>query len=230
MSDDGTVGTTGGGGHERVPDVLTAFQVEVIGVFFTLPESEGFLLAGGAALVAQGLTSRPTRDVDFFTGPGQGVVAAARDGLLRESARLGWSVELIHDQSSFCRLVLTRSPSREKLLVDLAVDSTPGRPPIDTELGPSFAPNELAGRKIVALFDRAEARDFADVFALVQRFGKGPLLRWAGEVDDGFDIAIFAQMLATLNRFTDSDLPAPSDQAPILRAFFAEWIAELQRR
>lgn len=37
-------------------------------------------------------------------------------------------------------------------------------------VGPTFDPEELAGRKLTALFDRAAARDFADVFVLAQRF------------------------------------------------------------
>ena len=41
---------------------LTDFQLEVARLFFTLPASEGFVLAGGAALIAQHLTSRPTQD------------------------------------------------------------------------------------------------------------------------------------------------------------------------
>jgi len=32
--------------------VLTEFQIAVARLFFSLPEAEGFLLAGGAALVA----------------------------------------------------------------------------------------------------------------------------------------------------------------------------------
>ena len=39
---------------------LSEFQIEVARVFFELPASEGFLLAGGGALLASGLTSRPT--------------------------------------------------------------------------------------------------------------------------------------------------------------------------
>lgn len=34
-----------------------------------LPESEGFVLAGGAAMAAHGLLDRTTRDLDFFGGP-----------------------------------------------------------------------------------------------------------------------------------------------------------------
>ena len=38
----------------------SAFQIEVAKLFFSLPASEGFLIAGGGALLATGLTSRPT--------------------------------------------------------------------------------------------------------------------------------------------------------------------------
>ncbi|MGH3406257.1 MAG: nucleotidyl transferase AbiEii/AbiGii toxin family protein [Streptosporangiaceae bacterium] len=48
------------------PD-LSAFQLEVARMFFALPASQGFLLAGGAALLAKHLTARPTEDLDFFT-------------------------------------------------------------------------------------------------------------------------------------------------------------------
>jgi len=59
-------------------ETLTAFQIEVARFFFSLPTSASFLLAGGAALLAQGLTSRPTQDLDLFTRhPGD--VAKARE-------------------------------------------------------------------------------------------------------------------------------------------------------
>jgi hypothetical protein len=60
---------------------LPPFQLEVAQMFFTLPASRGFLLAGGAALLAQHLTARPTEDLDFFTAPECGHVPAARDAL-----------------------------------------------------------------------------------------------------------------------------------------------------
>lgn len=41
-----------GAGAEGGPG-LAAFQAEVAHLFFALPESSGFLLAGGAALLAQ---------------------------------------------------------------------------------------------------------------------------------------------------------------------------------
>ena len=57
---------------------LSAFQLKVARLFFALPASQGFLLAGGAALLAQHLTARPTEDLDFFTAAESGHVLAAR--------------------------------------------------------------------------------------------------------------------------------------------------------
>ena len=66
-------------GSADVP--LTAFQLEVAQLFFSLPASDGFVLAGGAALLAQHLTVRPTQDLDFFTDRQAGIVAA-REALI----------------------------------------------------------------------------------------------------------------------------------------------------
>ena len=62
---------------DGVPD-LSTFQLEVARLFFALPDSRGFLLAGGAALLAQHLTSRPTEDLDFFTAPERERIGSGR--------------------------------------------------------------------------------------------------------------------------------------------------------
>ena len=49
---------------------LTDFQVQVARIFFALPESAGFLVAGGAALIAQELVERETRDLTRSPHPG----------------------------------------------------------------------------------------------------------------------------------------------------------------
>ena len=50
------------------------------------------------------------------------------------------------------------------VLIDLAVNAPPDLPASATPAGPTLAPEELAGNKLLALFDRAAARDFADVY------------------------------------------------------------------
>ena len=99
---------TAGDGQPGLPP----FQLEVARMFFALPASRGFLLAGGAALLAQHLTARPTEDLDFFTAPERGHVPAARDALEAAARQRGWITERIHDSDTFCRMVIRSADSR----------------------------------------------------------------------------------------------------------------------
>lgn len=204
---------------------LTAFQVEVARLFFALPESAGFLLAGGAALAAQHLTTRPTRDLDLFAGPEHGQVVVARDAFEVAARDSGWTVHRVRDSASFCRLLVS---GPEDLIVDLALDAPPTMPPIASVAGPTFGLEELAGRKLVALFDRAEARDFVDVYVLANRFSKDVLLEHAAAIDSGFDHGILAAMMGSHRRLAGSDFPADSHTVSQLRLFFDQWADELR--
>jgi hypothetical protein len=205
---------------------LTDFQAEVARLFFSLPAADGFLLAGGGALLASGLTTRPTEDLDFFGERGRSDVAAVRRQLEAAAFARGWKVTPIQVSDSFARLHVQAEAG---VLVDIAIDVAAGHPPVVSIVGPTFAPEELAGRKLVALFDRAEARDFADVFVLVRRFGRQVLLDQAAQVDGGFDTDVLAVMMRTLDRFTDEELPADDASALELRTFFAAWADEMEQ-
>jgi hypothetical protein len=219
-------GVPGGAAGAQGSPNLTAFQLEVARLFFALPASTGFLLAGGAALLAQHLTTRPTEDLDFFTAPERGHVPAARDALETAARQRGWSTERIHDSDTFCRLVVQGGDA--SVLIDLAVNAPPDFPASETEAGPTLAPEELAGHKLLALFDRAAARDFADIYVLAHRFGKDLLLARATQIDAGFDTRVLADMIATLDRFTDDEIPVPGRSSVAeLRAFYATWRSEL---
>jgi predicted nucleotidyltransferase component of viral defense system len=122
------------------------------------------LLAGGAALLAQHLTARSTEDLDFFTSPERGQVLTARNALETAAHQRGWTTQRIHESDTFCRIVIRSADAGA--LVDLAVNAPPDLPASATPAGPTLAPEELAGHKLLALFDRAAARDFADVYVL----------------------------------------------------------------
>ncbi|MEX2627444.1 MAG: nucleotidyl transferase AbiEii/AbiGii toxin family protein [Ilumatobacteraceae bacterium] len=205
---------------------LTDFQVEVTQLFFSLPASTGFLLAGGGALLASGLTTRPTQDLDFFGGPTHADIGAARDQFEAAVAQRGWRCERVQDSETFVRLRLSGD---DQVIVDLAIDVPAGRPLAITIAGPTFDPEELAGRKVAALFGRAEARDFADVYALAQRFDRSVLIERAAEIDLGFDRRVLAEMMRTIDRFDDDELPVEPSDVAATRAFFEHWADELSR-
>jgi predicted nucleotidyltransferase component of viral defense system len=201
---------------------LSPFQLEVAHLFFGLDASEGFLLAGGAALLASELTLRPTEDLDFFQSAAS--VTRAREALELAATGRRWTVARMRDHESFARLQID---AYETVLVDLCTDSPPIRSPVVTVAGPTFAPDELAGRKLLALFDRAEARDFADVFDLLRRFDKDELLGLAREIDGGFDRAVFTDMLRSILRHDEKLLASGGAQPDVVRSTFFTWADEL---
>jgi hypothetical protein len=117
---------------------------------------------------------------------------------------------------------------RRRHSVDLALDSPPIIEATISKAGPTFAADELAACKMIAFFDRAAPRDFADVFQLSAAYAKGELLALASDVDRGFDLLILVEMLAMLPRHADRDLPVRQEIVSAVRQFFAEWVTELR--
>jgi hypothetical protein len=138
----------------------------------------------------------------------------------------GWSTQRIHDSDTFCQMII-RSADAE-ILVNLAINAPPDLPASVTPAGPTLAPEELAGHKLLALFDRAAARDFADVYVLAHRFGKNVLVARAAQIDAGLDANVLADMITTLDRFADDEIRVPDgSSAAELRTFYAAWRSEL---
>jgi hypothetical protein len=80
------------------------------------------------------------------------------------------------------------------------------------------------------LFYRAAARDLVYVYALSRRFSESELLDLAREVDNGFDVGVFIDMLRQLGRYADVDLALGDVGTDALRAFFQQWMTELAAR
>lgn len=87
---------------------LTAFQGEVAEIFFALPQSEGFAVAGGAGLLACDLIVRPTQDLDLFASAPVSSVAQARDAFLAVLVDRGLAVQVVRDADTFVRMVARR--------------------------------------------------------------------------------------------------------------------------
>ncbi len=199
---------------------LTDLQVEVLQVFFSLPESEGFMLAGGAGLVAVGLSERRTEDLDLFTT--RVSVELAADALEAAMLDRSWRVVRIHDTPTFRRLVVTTQDDAE-VLVDLARDSGSLDAPTITAFGPTYPAVELAARKLLALFGRAALRDFIDVATVSAAFQRSELTDLAGRIDAGFDENVLAEMVEMLVRYSDDEIREYGADPAELRAFFAGW-------
>lgn len=198
-------------------------------LLFDLPEARGFALAGGSALLALGTIDRPTRDIDAFvaakpeTPPGDvgPVVAALRERLLQD----GWAITVDRELVTFARLVATRDG--DAVEIDLAVDSPPLFPIEAVDGLPVLSGPDLAARKVLAILDRAEGRDFTDLRALADRYSQAECIRWAQELDAGVRVPDIAEAFTKLTRLRDAELPCPSDAVPPLRTWFERWSTDL---
>lgn len=176
--------------------MLSPLQLQVAEIVGGLDEAVDFALAGGAALILRGDVQRQTRDLDFF-----GLTAESVDNLLpaveRALAAAGLSVRRIQVGAGFARLAIESPADRTE--VDLAADARLF-PAESARPAALLSREEIAVDKVLAIFGRAEARDFADLMALEERFGLARLFELSAEKDRGFTPALFAAMLARFNR------------------------------
>jgi hypothetical protein len=198
--------------------VLTPLQERVAEIIAGLKEAEDFALAGGAALIARGAIERRTRDLDFFGLSGDAVdrLVPAAERALRAA---GLAVEQVQVNPGFARLIVTSAADRTEL--DLAADARlfpaePGQP------APTLNAEELAVDKVLAIFGRAEARDFADLMAVEPRYGLDRLFHLAAEKDRGFTSTVFADMLGRFQRLR-------RDEFELDDARYAELADEVER-
>lgn len=203
---------------------LDNFKSEVACLFFSLPASDGYLLAGGGALLATGISNRPTEDLDFFGNQTTREMSIVSRIFELAVTREGWGVRPVRRSEDFVRLQIHGTDS---LAIDFCRD-TPALLPVNhTADGPTYAGPELAGRKMLALFGRAEARDFVDVYVLAKRFGRATLFAHAQTLDAGFGVQPFCEAIQRLTLFDDLDLPIDQTLVSELRQFFRSWAAEL---
>ncbi len=208
---------------------LTPLQRRAARILFGLPDSDGFALAGGSALAALGVVDRLTRDLDAFIAaepdnpPGDVRPLAASFTAALAAER--WTVALVRDHVTFARLLATLDG--ETIEVDLAVDSPPLFPLQQVDGIPALTAEDLAARKILAILDRTEGRDFTDLWALSTRLGRSDCIAWAQQLDSGVSAHGVADAFARLERLGDDELPCDeADRGPV-RRWFAEWRQEL---
>ncbi len=192
----------------------------------------GLALAGGYAVSAHGMGSRPSGDVDLFTSwqrRGEFPELAAAVVAALESA--GYKASVIMSAETFMRLILTDPAGGSEEKVELSVDWR-AHEPVQFDVGPVLHADDAVANKVCALFGRALPRDFLDVDAAVMsgRYAREQLLDLAAEADRGFDRLLFADALGALTQITDTAFAEyRADPASVadMRHRFAQWRSEL---
>jgi Domain of unknown function (DUF1814). len=204
---------------------IDPFQADVARIALAAAQ-HGFALAGGNALVAHGVVERPTEDVDLFTpepgGPGA-VAYVVRDAL----TQAGYQVDITrlpeaHQGDS----PGSKSPEEQRRCTSTWPRDWRQRPPVQLEVGPVLHLEDAVSSKTTALVTRREPRDFIDIAAALDRYGRAELMRLTFTRDRGLRVVDFPDTAQRLDQFTTVDFAEYDfDQAALdtLRARFADW-------
>lgn len=202
---------------------LSLLQGRIARIVADIPEASEFALAGAGGLTVWGVVDRETRDLDYFaTRPA--AVAVLLPALEAELERNGIAVERQRVVEGFVRL--SAAAGGETCEIDLAYDARLF-PAEQTDLGPVLALEELAADKVLALFGRAQPRDFLDVESLLGHFSTDRLLELAAQKDAGFELGFFADALASIGRFSAEDFGIDRGALDGLVQKMATWREEL---
>lgn len=209
---------------------MDAFHQRLAQIGLEAAERFGFALAGGYAVQAAGFLRRPSEDIDLFTvWERRGEFETAANAIVAAYRSAGLQVETERRHDTFTRLTVSDGVRTAK--VELGVDLRT-KEPVRISVGPVLHPDDAVANKVMALYERALARDFIDIDAVLQsgRYDRDGLLRLAERSDITFDRGMFADALAQAQLLDDDDF-APygvvGAQLDDLRRRFAQWRAEL---
>ena len=209
---------------------MDAFQQGLARIGLDAAQRYGFALAGGHAVQAAGFLQRPSEDIDLFTvWERRSEFETAAGAIVDAYLAAGLSVEAERRHDTFIRL--TVSDGMQTAKVELGVDMRANEP-VRMSVGPVLHPDDAVANKMGALYDRALARDFIDIDAVLQsgRYDRQALLQLAERSDITFDRRVFADALAQAQLLDDDDFAQYGlvlERVSDLRYRFAAWRAEL---
>jgi hypothetical protein len=207
---------------------------EVAAIALRAAAPHGFALGGGNALIAHGITERPTLDVDVFSDEQGGVEAAADavEAALREAGfgterwdKTGGLADIFDGMGEGLAEWIVTAPGGEQMMLQLAYFERTRRPVI-MDVGPVLDLEDVVGGKVCALASRAEPRDYLDTAAALERYSIAQVIRFARRLDPGLTDRDFVDAGRRLDQWGDGVF-APFQLSPqdvtALRERFAAW-------
>jgi hypothetical protein len=208
---------------------------QVAAVALAAAAGHGFALGGGNALLAHGIITRPTQDVDLFTDQEHGVEAAAEAvaealrgagfAVERQEADDGGLADIFPDLGEGLAEWIVSSPDGQQMVLQLAYFDR-SREPVPMEIGPVLAVEDVAGGKVCALASRVEPRDYADTARMLQRYSPAQLIDFARRLDPGLTAPDFADAGRQLDHIDDEAFTRYGlgpRQVAVVRERFTAW-------
>lgn len=212
---------------------LDPLQVHIARIALALPEARTLALAGGGAMIVHGFVDRVTKDIDLFTEMDAGEASAVAAALRTTLMTAGFAIQKAAKPPHENRFVVFEPTSGHAVQVEIFPDGGRLQPRVVMDIGPVLHHDDIAADKTLALWARAEPRDFVDVAALREKYGGRRLLELAAEKDRGFTVSTFVDALRMIRRITSERWKAAgvsADQAARIERTVQGWCAELVDR
>jgi hypothetical protein len=165
---------------------------QVASAALTAAAGHGFALAGGNALLAYGIITRPTQDADLSTDQDHGIeqAAATAEAALRQA---GFAAERADELAGLADIFpgmgqglaewIITSPGGQELRLQLAYfDRT--REPVTMDVGAVLDIEDVASGKVRTLASRVEPRDYADTAAMLNSYTPAELISERGLIGE----------------------------------------------
>jgi len=191
-----------------------------------------FVIAGGYAVQAHGLVTRPSRDVDVATDESVPMDVAISTLVAGLEGR-GWLVRTLGVDTYSARFMVTDS----QLGLDCEVDilrETFSWPPVLTPYGPALCMDDAIGSKVRALANRGVARDLIDVQAASNWRSRAELESLGRRLArDEFSLEGLAMRLEGAQWYDDEEFTAyglTEAEVTDLRCWAQGWADDIRRR
>jgi len=178
-----------------MPEALSRSQRRIVADVMAVVEPDGFVIAGGIALIAAGVSSRPTQHLDALspTCDDVALVAARLVDRLRGSDHL---VDVHRSDATFARMTVSTGKYRRTVsVVELRRDVQLFEA-VPNALGPMLSIRELAADKMLAVSGRREPRDLVDLSSLADATSLRRAVVDASAKDPDFGRDPFVEMVA----------------------------------
>ncbi len=208
---------------------------QVAAIALRAGEAYGFALGGGNALIAHGVISRLTHDVDLFSDQEFGVArasAAVEASLVEAGFRAerqditGGLGDIFYGMGDGLAEWIVTAPGGQQMTLQMSYFDR-ARSPVRKDVGPVLALEDAIGGKVCALASRAEPRDYIDTAATLRRgYTPEQLIGFARRLDPGLTERDFADAGRQLDRMPDevfAQYELGSREVAGLRERFAAW-------
>lgn len=209
------------------------FHETVAQIALRASQRHGFALGGGQALIAHGLVSRNTEDIDLFTDEDHAVQigATAVEEALRtagyESTRLPEVEGLGELFEGFDDGMVELEVTDEQHLVRLTLARLDRQlSPVILDVGPVMHADDCIASKVGAAVSRGEVRDFVDLAAATDQYTIQEMIQLATRLDPGLspdEFAAAGRRLDTLSKQRFELYGLPAESIATVREKLAGW-------